>query len=139
MNKTTFAQGGKIILAFAIVGLVAAGCNRAKPPANSNIGQTRPTNPSAEVKAISVTGKKFAFDPKEIRVKKGDRVRIVFKSEGDMHDWKLDEFNAKTEVTEEGNSSGVEFTADRAGTFEYYCSIGNHRAMGMKGKFVVEE
>jgi plastocyanin len=28
--------------------------------------------------------------------------------------------------------------ADKKGTFEYYCSVGQHRALGMKGKLVVE-
>ncbi len=32
----------------------------------------------------------------------------------------------------------VEFTADKKGTFEYYCSVGEHRVNGMKGKFIVE-
>jgi hypothetical protein len=37
-----------------------------------------------------------------------------------------------------GASDVVEFTADKAGTFEYYCSVGNHRAMGMKGTLTVK-
>jgi len=32
----------------------------------------------------------------------------------------------------------VEFTADTPGEFEYYCSVGQHRANGQVGKLIVE-
>ena len=31
-----------------------------------------------------------------------------------------------------------EHTFNQTGTFEYYCSVGNHRAMGMKGTLIVQ-
>ena len=37
-----------------------------------------------------------------------------------------------------GQIDEVEFVVDKAGTFEYYCSVGNHRQMGMVGKLIVE-
>ena len=51
---------------------------------------------------------------------------------------KIDEFNAATERVSAGATTTVEFIADKKGTFEYYCTVGQHRANGMKGKFVVE-
>ena len=39
----------------------------------------------------------------------------------------------------EGGSDVVQFTADQVGEFEYYCSVGTHRADGMYGNFIVEE
>ena len=51
---------------------------------------------------------------------------------------KLIEFNAATEKVAAGVSSSVEFVADKKGTFEYYCSVGQHRANGMKGKLIVK-
>jgi plastocyanin len=35
-------------------------------------------------------------------------------------------------------STFIEFVANKKGKFEYYCSVGEHRAMGMKGNLVVE-
>ncbi len=88
---------------------------------------------------IKVTGKNFAFDPKEIRVKKGEKVTIVFTSEGGiMHDFVVDELNVATKQLTAGQSETVEFTPTQAGTFEFYCSVGNHRAMGMVGNLIVE-
>lgn len=44
----------------------------------------------------------------------------------------------KTKVINGGETDTVEFTPDKAGSFEYYCSVGKHRAMGMKGTVTVE-
>ncbi len=71
-------------------------------------------------------------------VKKGDTVKITFKNSGGMHDWKIDEFSAGTKVLQVGQQETIQFVADKAGTFEYYCSVGQHRAMGMKGSLIVQ-
>jgi len=92
-----------------------------------------------EVKTINLTGANFAFSQDEIRVKKGDKVKIVFTSTDGFHDWVVDEFNAATNRVNTGEKTSVEFVADKAGTFEYYCSVGRHREMGMKGNLIVEE
>lgn len=80
----------------------------------------------------------FKFSVEEIRVKKGDTVKIVFNNKQGMHDWVLDEFNARTPQISADSTETVEFVADKVGTFEYYCSVGNHRAQGMVGKLIVE-
>ena len=90
------------------------------------------------VVVFDVSGVNFAFSEKEIRVKKGDRVRINFTSTDGFHDWVVDEFNASTDRISAGGSASVEFVADQVGTFEYYCSVGNHRGMGMVGNLIVE-
>ena len=75
----------------------------------------------------------------DIKVKQGDKVKIEFSSTQGFHDWTLDEFNAATkQVMDTDGSTIVEFVADKKGTFEYYCSVGSHRANGMKGNFIVE-
>ena len=73
----------------------------------------------------------------DIVVNEGDRVRIEFSSSEGFHDWVVDEFGAATEKVTAGGKSSVEFVADKKGTFEYYCSVGQHRANGMKGNFIV--
>jgi len=95
------------------------------------------------VKTFVLDGENFkfimnGFDNPELKVNEGDTVRIEFKSVGGFHDWVLDEFNAATEKVNEGGLTFVEFIANKKGTFEYYCSVGQHRANGMKGVFVVE-
>jgi len=88
--------------------------------------------------SFNLKGVPFQFDTKEIRVKKGDTVTINFESSEGLHDWVVDEFNAATKQVTPGTPTSVTFVADKTGTFEYYCSVGNHRAQGMVGKLIVE-
>ena len=69
---------------------------------------------------------------------RGDRVKIVLRNTEGFHDWKVDAFNAATQRINAGTEDIIEFTADTAGTYEYYCSVGDHRAKGMKGTLIVE-
>ncbi|MDF1568587.1 MAG: plastocyanin/azurin family copper-binding protein [Spirochaetaceae bacterium] len=87
--------------------------------------------------AVSNQGLRFTVD--EIVVRIGANVRLTFDVVGGMHDWVLDEFDAATEVMRRGGSQTIEFTADEAGTFEYYCSVTGHRRSGMYGSFIVIE
>lgn len=90
------------------------------------------------VRELTVSGQNFSFSPAKITVKKGETVRITFKNTGGTHDLKIDEFNVATKKIAAGQSEMIKFVADKAGTFEYYCSVGNHRAQGMKGTLAVE-
>jgi len=87
---------------------------------------------------FDISGKPFEFSVKEIRVKRGSMVRINFTSAQGMHNWVIDEFNAKTKIVQAGQSDSIEFIADKAGTFEYYCSVPTHRQQGMVGRLIVE-
>ena len=87
---------------------------------------------------ITVTSRGFDFTPEEIRVNLGDRVVLTYENGGGFHDWVLDEFDAATRQISGGQSQTIEFVADKAGEFEFYCSVGNHRARGMVGTFIVE-
>jgi plastocyanin len=102
------------------------------PPVSS------PTETAGTVKSFTVTGKPFSFTPTSMVVNKGDTVKITFVNEAGTHDFVLDEFNVKTKVLQGGQSETVEFVANKTGSFEYYCSVGTHRQMGMKGTLTVK-
>ena len=113
-----------------------------RPTGSAVVAPTKSTStiPSdSSVKEFTVMGSNFAFSPSTLSVKKGDRVKITFKNEGGFHDLKIDELNVATKKIKGGAQEVVEFTADKAGSFEYYCSVGEHRAIGMKGTLTVTE
>lgn len=93
---------------------------------------------TGEAKTFTISGTNFAFDVTEMRVKQGDTVTVNFESAEGFHDWVVDEFNAATEQVRPGTPTSVTFVADKAGTYEYYCSVGQHRANGMVGTLIVE-
>jgi len=87
---------------------------------------------------VEISGKNFEFNVKEIKVSKGDKVVINFISESGLHDFVVDEFGAATERVNSGEKSSVTFVADKPGKYEYYCSVGKHRANGMVGALIVQ-
>jgi plastocyanin len=94
---------------------------------------------AAGVKELTVEGNNFSFVPATLSVKKGDTVRITFKNTGGFHDLVIDEFDVATKQLQGGAEETVQFVAYKTGTFEYYCSVGSHRAMGMVGTLTVSE
>lgn len=118
------------------------GQNVAPSPTVNNAPVQLPTevvvDEGGEVKVFEVEGSNYEFSVKEMRVNRGDTVRIEFTSMDGIHDWRVDEFGMQTERLAAGESGRVEFVADEVGSFEYYCSVNNHRAMGMVGTLVVE-
>ncbi len=80
----------------------------------------------------------YGYSMEEIRVKEGDTVTINLTNSNGFHDWVVDEFDAATEKIQVGQKTSVTFVADKKGTFEYYCSVGAHRAQGMVGNLIVE-
>ena len=129
-----------IILLVAVVGfgIFIAKKKTASPTQTLSQNETVTTQPESSVVAISVEGGSFYFKPNEIRVKKDQKVKIVLSSIDTTHNFVIDEFNIATETISGSQTTEVEFTPDKTGTFEFYCSIGNHRVMGMKGKLIVE-
>ena len=94
--------------------------------------------PAGPVKEFMVNGTNFAFDPKIITVKKGDTIKITFKDTDGAHNLVINGYNVSTNVIGEGSQDTIQFVADKAGTFEYYCSVGGHREAGMVGTLTVE-
>lgn len=159
MNKSTLVFG--IIGLLIIVGIAYMGF-RSQPPAQpvmtgtsattgadsvatgkdstsgATIGQPDTVVDVNGVKTVNIEASNYRFSVPEIRVKKGDTVKIVFTVKQGFHDWTIDEFNTHTKQMKDGGTETVEFTADKAGTFEYYCSVQKHRAMGMTGNLIVE-
>lgn len=123
-------------------GIAVGEPNPSTPEENEEVTD-EPKDESAEVdgevKSFTVTGDNFTFSPSTMTVKKGDTVRITFKNAEGFHDLKIDEFSVATKQMNAGGEETVEFVAEKAGSFEYYCSVGKHRDMGMKGTLVVTE
>jgi plastocyanin len=141
MKKGMWIVVGIIVLVIVVIMVRSRGTTPAETDTPSSTEQTPAVTeqvPTA-VKEFTVTGANFSFTPSTMTVKKGDTVKITFVNSGGFHDLKIDEFAVATKKLSSGAQEVVEFVADKAGTFEYYCSVGDHRAMGMKGTLTVTE
>ncbi|OGM12817.1 hypothetical protein A3A76_00995 [Candidatus Woesebacteria bacterium RIFCSPLOWO2_01_FULL_39_23] len=117
-----------------------------------NISQTNPTSTTNvttmptttlgstdQLKEVAVEGSEFSFSPSALTVAKGEKVQITFKNTGKFpHNLVISELGVSTKTITPGTTDMVEFTADKAGTFTFYCSVGNHRAQGMEGEITIE-
>jgi plastocyanin len=163
MNKVLILIGVAVIL---VVGYVLLTGNTEEQPASSDATPTENVDNSpatTETEEISDAGDmepvtdaetapvadatervftldsfSYGYSETELRVNQGDTVTINLTNSGGFHDWVVDEFGAATEKISAGDTTSVTFVADQAGTFEYYCSVGNHRAQGMVGTLIVE-
>jgi cytochrome c oxidase subunit 2 len=91
-----------------------------------------------EVREIRMTARKYRFDPQEIRVREGERVRLLITALDRKHGIRIKEFGVKT-VLEKGKETVVEFVAERAGEYKFKCSVRcGWRHGSMKGKLIVE-
>ena len=131
-----------IILAIVLVVLIGGYYwqNSQKPAENTPVEQIVQEEKQMQpgVKEFEVSGNNFAFSPTEIVVNQGDTVRINFTNSGGFHDLVIDEFNTRTQQLADGGKETIEFVADKTGTFEYYCSVGKHREMGMVGNLIIK-
>lgn len=94
--------------------------------------------PAPKPRAITVLAKNFKFEPSQITVKKGETVTITVKSTEGVHNLLIAGYNIRSEVKSMGESASVTFVADKTGTFDMWCEVGSHKALGMTGKLIVE-
>lgn len=90
------------------------------------------------VREIRVTAKKYEYNPSEIRVRAGERVRLVLTVLDRTHGFALEKLDIKEKIFK-GKETVVEFVAPEPGTYEFrcssFCGLGHGR---MKGTLIVE-
>lgn len=105
---------------------------------DTGIGDDKSVDENVSVRVFNVAAKQFEFIPAIIRVKKGNRVVLNIASADVEHGFAIDEYKINKTIPV-GESITVDFIADKAGQFEFYCSVycGSGHS-NMRGKLVVE-
>ncbi len=97
-----------------------------------------PGEAASQVKDITITLKRYEYQPGTITVHQGDVVRLKLKTIDVAHGFGLPEFGVNVEVAP-GKPVEVEFVAGKKGTFDFRCTVmcgpGHPR---MRGRLVVE-
>ena len=119
------------------------------PVPDSNSGQVRATivvgdtgdsvvSDKGSLKEFEMVAKQFEFMPEAVEVNQGDRVKITLTSADVIHGFAINEYSINERVVP-GQPTVVEFTADKKGTFTFYCSVmcgSGHR--NMRGTLIVK-
>ncbi|OGG12036.1 hypothetical protein A2Z00_03345 [Candidatus Gottesmanbacteria bacterium RBG_13_45_10] len=97
------------------------------------------TAQSNKAKEFKVDGNEFAFAPNTLSVAKGDTVNVTFTNTGKYpHNFVINELNVQSKTVQPGQSDTVTFTANKTGSFQYYCSVDSHKDKGMVGTLTVQ-
>lgn len=73
-------------------------------------------------KTIQIVARRFAFEPAEITLKKGQPVVLVLKSEDVAHGLRFRDLNLDVKV-DKGATGELRFTPDKTGDFTGHCSV----------------
>jgi heme/copper-type cytochrome/quinol oxidase subunit 2 len=89
------------------------------------------------VRSVSLTARRYAFTPNRIEVTQGDLVRIELRTDDIAHSLTIDDYRLSKRVIPK-QPVALEFRAERAGTFPFYCSLQiDEGCRRMRGEFVV--
>jgi plastocyanin len=149
MQNKAFWIGMGVVIALLIAGFAFLGRGRRETPQATPTQVPETLTPEAEVESTSEDGEvqeitleadEYFYSQKSITVKKGQRIKLTLVNKGRMsHDFVVERMNVTTELAGPGETVTTEFIMHDAGTYTFYCSIGNHRALGMEGTLIVEE
>ena len=94
---------------------------------------------SGEIFLVARTVEHGGWSPARIVVKQGQTVRLRILAEDVTHGFQLLHFGVNAGAIKTGSTKVVEFTADRAGEFPFYCSVRcSPLHMALMGTLVVE-
>jgi nitrite reductase (NO-forming) len=86
---------------------------------------------------VSLTASEFKFAPSGMQLPAGKKVKITLANAGAVeHDITVDALGVKLH-TPVGKISSEEFSFDKPGTYDFYCSIPGHKEAGMRGTLTV--
>ncbi|WEK54872.1 MAG: cupredoxin domain-containing protein [Candidatus Cohnella colombiensis] len=112
--------------------LVASGCGGSGDKKES--ASSPAVSDEAGANAITLEAKNFEFNTKEIKVKKGDKVSITLKNTQGNHAVHIEGYDKTIKA-----NATVTFVADKAGEFNFICSIYCGKGHDdMVGKLIVE-
>jgi len=124
----------KILIAFFVIGIVAIGAGfYFYEPSPTGIVISDSSSESQNANVITIRAERFEYTPSVIKVKKGERVKIIVDSTDTTHGIVIPDFGVS-------GLDSVEFTVDKAGTFTFNCPTfcgEGHREMS--GTLIVEE
>jgi cytochrome c oxidase subunit 2 len=99
---------------------------------------TRAPGEQPASRSFEITASRFQYEPARLEVSEGDAVRLTLHSTDTTHGFGIKELKVEAVIPKGGEPVTVEFVADQAGTFEFFCTEycgAGHRSM--RGTLVV--
>lgn len=97
------------------------------------------TDSASPEKEIVVSGDEYSFSPTSISLTQGETVKVTFKNTGGLpHNFVITELGISTKTIPGGQEDSVTFTVEKTGMYAFFCSVGNHRQLGMEGEVSIK-
>lgn len=115
----------KIILSvIALLFLIAGAIYSFKAPKNSlsDLSIKSIKASAGQIKEVNITAKQWSFEPSEIIVNQGDKVRLNITSADVPHGFAIREYGI-SQFIKPSETATVEFTADKPGEFTFFCNV----------------
>jgi nitrite reductase (NO-forming) len=107
-----------------------------KPAAGPPLASNQPTVSIAPA-SVSITASEFKFSPTSIQVAVGQKVTLTLQNSGAVeHDVTIPSAGFSL-LARAGQTATGDFTFDKPGVFDFFCSIPGHKDAGMKGSVTV--
>jgi plastocyanin len=129
----------RLTLIAAIAVLAFAGCGGDDEEPASGSGSSSSSSAGENLTIAADPGGALKFDKTELTAKAG-KVTITMDNPSDVpHAVEIEGNGVEAEGKTVGKGAKSVATADvKAGTYDFYCPVGNHRAEGMEGKLTVQ-
>jgi uncharacterized cupredoxin-like copper-binding protein len=130
-----------VVVAAALVG---AGCGSDSSSSGSGGSDTGSSSSGSSsgggAGAVKISETEFKLTPATAKVGKAGKVTFNVVNDGEtVHALEVEGPGEEqaTDSIDPGKSAKLTVDLSKAGTYEMYCPVGNHKAMGMVGKVVV--
>lgn len=100
--------------------------------------EAAPPIDEAGSREIKVSATDFSFEPKQIKAKVGEKIKLTLTNSDGKHGIAIPAFNVSLKPGE-GETGSTVFIADKAGTYPFFCNVfcgSGHRQM--RGELLVE-
>lgn len=138
---TASRPAGLIAMTAAALALGACGGDDEKGPGTAASTQTATTETAEKAaETVGLEESEFKIVPKTVTVEKTGKVTFEVKNVGStVHALEVEgpEGEAETEEIQPGATAKLTVNLSKAGTYEMYCPVGNHKEQGMTGEIVV--
>ena len=132
------------ILVLLAGALAFAGCGSDDSGDGGSTGAAEQSAPAASggggAETVNLSETEFKIDPADPSVKKAGKVTFKVTNDGTIdHALEVEGPNgeAESDTIAAGESTTLTVDLSKAGKYEMYCPIGNHRAQGMEGSVTV--
>jgi uncharacterized cupredoxin-like copper-binding protein len=129
------------VAAVAAIAALAAGCGGSSD--NSDTTAATPTTTTAQSgggSSVKVSETDFKLNPSDPKVKAGQVTFNVSNDGQTVHSLEVEGPNGDEELQSDlspGQQGVLSVDLSKPGKYEFYCPIGNHKELGMKGEITV--